>query len=88
MEMKTKKVEHLLEGRLIVAGPMDRLPEGADKDNLVLVGKCTMDFKDCGAFVQGCPPHNIYVLKAIVGDRQKIEWKYATEDGADLDSTI
>lgn len=84
MEMKTKKIEHLLEGRIIVAGPIDKLPEGANKENLVLVGKCTGDYKDSGAFVQGCPPLNIFVLKAIVADREKIEWKYATEEGTEL----
>jgi NADH:ubiquinone oxidoreductase subunit B-like Fe-S oxidoreductase len=40
-----------------------------------------MDHKDCGSFVQGCPPHNMYVMEAIAAGREKIAAKYAAVDG-------
>jgi len=83
MDMKNDNIEYLLEGKTIVAGPLDKVPEGVKKEDLILVGKCTNHLKEYGTFVPGCPPNNIYIVKGIVGDRQKVERRYATEEGTD-----
>lgn len=83
MDMKSDNIEHLLENKIIIAGPIDKLPEGVEKENIILIGKCIMNMKDNGTFVPGCPPNNINVVKGIVGDRMKVEKRYATESGTD-----
>lgn len=84
MDMKADKIEHLLEGKTIVIGPLpeEELPKDVKKEDLVLMGICTRHLKDYGTYVKGCPPNNIWVVKGIVGDRMDVSRSYATEEGA------
>jgi uncharacterized protein (DUF362 family) len=83
MDMKNDKKEGYLEGKTIIAGPYEKVPEGVKKEDLILIGKCAKHLKDYGTFVPGCPPNNVYIVRAVVGDREKVERRYATEEGAD-----
>lgn len=76
MDMKSQNIQHFLEGKVIVAGPLSEVPEGVKKEDLILIGKCTSHLKESGTFVPGCPPNNIYVVKGIVGDRQEVGRRY------------
>jgi len=85
MDLKSQGLESCLEGKCVVAGPLDEklLPPCADKEKTVLVGICTKHLESRGTYVQGCPPNNIFIVRAIAGEGQKIERRYATEEGAD-----
>lgn len=79
MDMKNDGIEQTLAGKTIIAGPIDELPEGVDPKDIVLIGKCTMKFKDQATFVQGCPPNNIFVERGISGV-QDVKRRYATDE--------
>lgn len=85
MDLKNQNLEGSLEGKFIVAGPLDEklLPPGANGKNTILVGVCTRHLEGRGDYVKGCPPNNIFIVRAVVGEEQKIERRYATEEGAD-----
>ena len=85
MDLKSQGLEGCLEGKYVVAGPLDEklIPPCAEKDKTVLVGICAKHLEGRGTYVQGCPPNNIFIVRAIVGEGQKIERRYATEEGAD-----
>lgn len=85
MDLKSQGLEGSLKGKYIIAGPLDEksLPERAKRENTVLVGICARHLEGRGTYVQGCPPNNIFVVRAIVGEDQNIERRYATEKGAD-----
>ncbi len=85
MDLKSQELQGSLEGKYVVAGPLDEklLPPGAEKENTILVGICTKHLADRGTYVQGCPPNNIFVVRAVVGEGQKVERRYATEEGSD-----
>ncbi|MDO9508468.1 MAG: DUF362 domain-containing protein [Thermovirgaceae bacterium] len=85
MDLKDQSLEGNLEGKYVIAGPLNEnlLPPGAEKENTILVGICTKHLENRGTYVQGCPPNNIFVVRAVVGEGQKIERRYATEEGAD-----
>ncbi len=85
MDLKSQGLEGCLEGKYVIAGPLEGrdIPEGANEKNTVLVGICTRHLEGRGVYVQGCPPNNIFVVRAIVGEGQKIERRYATKEGAD-----
>jgi uncharacterized protein (DUF362 family) len=85
MDLKSQGLEGSLQGKYVVAGPLDEklLPPGADRDNTILVGICTKHLEGRGTYVQGCPPNNIFIVRSVVGEGQKIERRYATEEGAD-----
>jgi hypothetical protein len=70
LDMKKHGIESALEGKIIVAGPLQEedLPQGATKENTVLVGICTRHLRDRGAYVQGCPPLNNPIIEGITGD--------------------
>lgn len=86
MDMKAEGLESFLEGKYIVAGPLEaaRLPGNIRKEDIVLVGICTRELaeKGLGRYVQGCPPNNIFVVRGIVGEEKQVERRYATESGA------
>ncbi len=69
-----------LKGKTVIAGPIQEsdLPADVSPDNLILVGKCTKPFAHLGKHVKGCPPNNIWVVQAIVGEQAKR--RYATEE--------
>ena len=79
MDMKNDGIEHTLEGKTIIAGPIDKLPEGVDPKNIVLIGKCTMPHRDEATWVPGCPPNNIFVERGISGVTE-VKRRYATDE--------
>lgn len=82
MDMKNDGIEHTLAGKTIIAGPIDKLPEGVDPKNIVLIGKCTMAHRNEAAFVPGCPPNNIFVERGISGI-EEVKRRYSTEGDVD-----
>jgi len=54
-------------GLRIIAGQMDQEPSPAPGKRTLLVGACTARFKDCGEFLNGCPPNNVDIISAITG---------------------
>ena len=54
----------------------NRIPEGIDKENLVLMGVCTRELWDMGTRVKGCPPNNVWFVQAVVSDRMQVERRY------------
>jgi len=87
LDMKAQGLESCLEGKYIIAGPLEaaRLPRNVRKEDIVLVGKCTSELaeKGFGRYVQGCPPNNIFVVRGIIGEEKQVERRYATHTGAD-----
>jgi len=82
IDMKNDGIEQTLAGKTIIAGPIDKLPEGVDPKNIVLIGKCTMSHKNEATFVQGCPPNNIFVERGISGV-EDVKRRYSTEGDVD-----
>ncbi len=78
LDMKKHGTEMALEGKIIVAGPLKKkaLPEGATKENTVLVGICTRHLSDRGTYVQGCPPLNNPIIEGITADGEKAASRY------------
>lgn len=58
------------------------LPIGVPLENIVTVGKCTSEENLTKRHVKGCPPNNVFVVKAIVGDRDEVKRMYS-EDSLD-----
>jgi hypothetical protein len=60
---------------VIVLGRKDKLPEGVDPKNLILVGNCLRKYKGQGVHISGCPPAEPHVCWAIVDreDKTKME---------------
>ena len=81
MDMKNQHIEHLLEGKTIVLGPVtkDQIPEGIKKEDLILMGVCTKPLWDMGTPCKGCPPNNVWFVQAVAGDRMEVGRRYATE---------
>lgn len=77
MDLKEQGYTKYLEGKYIVVGPVKELPEGAVKENTVLVGQCTKNMEDKGTWVPGCPPGNVFVVQGIVGDAEKVGRRYS-----------
>jgi hypothetical protein len=55
------------------------LPEGVAPEDIVTVGLCMKD-KQTARHVKGCPPNNVLVVKAIIGDRGEAARMYADEN--------
>lgn len=79
MDMKNDGIEQTLKGKTIIAGPIDKLPEGVDPKDIVLIGRCTMKHRDKATWVPGCPPNNIFVERGISGI-EDVKRRYATEE--------
>jgi len=88
MDMKSQNLQDFLNGKFIVAGPVQesKLPCGANQGDIVLVGMCAKHLQNRGNYVPGCPPNNIFVVKAIVGNLEGVKRRYATEEGSDRES--
>ena len=71
-DMKEGNQLEYLKGITVVAGDPD-IPEDIDKDNLVTVGRCVPLDKRGKRYVKGCPPNNLDIVQAIIGDRAKAE---------------
>jgi len=71
-DMKEANQLRYLEGITIVTGAPD-LPEDIREDNTVTVGRCVPPGKRSRRHVPGCPPNNLDIVQAIIGDRVKAE---------------
>jgi ferredoxin len=72
MDMKTQNLESYLKDKCIVCGPIgvSKIPN-LPKEQVILVGICTKSLSERGIFVQGCPPNNIYMIRAVAGEDVK-----------------
>jgi len=55
------------------------LPQGVAPEDIVTVGLCMKD-KQTARHVKGCPPNNVLVVKAIIGDRGEAARMYADQN--------
>ena len=60
-----------LAGRLGTGDP--EIPESIPEQGLVTVGRCVPNEKRAERHVKGCPPNNMDIVQAIIGDRAKAE---------------
>ena len=66
MELQEKELLPLLAGKAVIAGrPPEHLPGG----KLVLVGTCTKSLRGKGTYIEGCPPENSWVARALLNNR-------------------
>ncbi len=72
-----------LPGITVVTGDAE-LPEGVARENIVTVGKCVPKENRTELHVNGCPPNNALVVKAVIGGRAEVRRMYADES---LDKT-
>ncbi len=82
-DMKTDGQLEFLRGKRILAGLLEEadIPTDVDPENLILVGKCLVKFRDRGVWVKGCPPNNVWVVQAATGGEAKR--RYATNGSKD-----
>ncbi len=80
VDIKNDGLLEMLKGKTVVAGLLEEeeIAPNISRENIVLVGKCTKPLSHLGKYVKGCPPNNIWVVQAIVGDKAKR--RYATEE--------
>jgi len=78
-DIKNDNLQEYLKDKTVIAGQCKTIPAVENPENLILVGVCTRDMKAEGKYVKGCPPNNIWVVQAIVGEG-KAKRQYATED--------
>jgi uncharacterized protein (DUF362 family) len=71
-DMKEADQLMYLPGITIVTGDTE-IPETVPKDGLVTVGRCVPKGKRSNRHVKGCPPNNLDIVQAIIGDRAKAE---------------
>ena len=71
-DMKEANQMMYLPGITIVTGDPE-IPEDIPKDGLVTVGRCVPKNKRSDRYVKGCPPNNLDIVQAIMGDREKAE---------------
>jgi uncharacterized protein (DUF362 family) len=67
-----------LPGITVLTGDAE-LPEGVPREDIVTVGKCVPKENRTERHVNGCPPNNAYVVKAIIGERAEVKRMYADE---------
>jgi hypothetical protein len=61
-----------LPGVTIVTGDPE-VSESVPKEGIVTVGRCVPKEKRTERHVKGCPPNNMDIVQAIIGDRAKVE---------------
>ena len=71
-DMKEADQLMYLPGITVVTGDPE-IPETLPKDGLVTVGRCVPRGKRSNRYVKGCPPNNLDIVQAIIGDRAKAE---------------
>ena len=71
-----------LPGLTVVTGGASP-PEGVPRGNVVTVGKCMAEHCRTKRHVNGCPPNNALVVKAIIGDKADVKRMYS-DDGLDI----
>jgi len=71
-DMKEANQLNYLKGITIITGDPD-LPEDIREDNTVTVGRCVPPEKRSRRHVPGCPPNNLDIVQAIIGERARAE---------------
>jgi uncharacterized protein (DUF362 family) len=82
-DMRNAEQLMYLPGITVMTGDAE-LPERVARENIVTVGKCVPKENRTERHVNGCPPNNALVVKAIIGDRAEVRRMYADES---LDKT-
>jgi len=68
LDMKEANQLNYLSGITITTGDPE-IPEALPKEGLVTVGRCVPKEKRTDRHLKGCPPRNVDLVKAIIGDR-------------------
>jgi uncharacterized protein (DUF362 family) len=71
-DMKEANQLMYLQDITIVTGDLE-IPEYIPEDSIVTVGRCVPPEKRSQHHVKGCPPNNLDIVQAIIGDRAKAE---------------
>ena len=71
-DMKEDDQLGYLPGVTIVTGDPE-IPDAVPREGIVTVGRCVPKEKRTDRHVKGCPPNNMDIVKAIIGDRAKVE---------------
>ena len=71
-DMKEADQLSYLQGITLVTGAPE-IPEYIPEDRLVTVGRCVPPEKRGRRHVRGCPPNNLDIVQAIIGDRARAE---------------
>ena len=71
-DMKAADQLIYLPGITVVTGDPE-MPEALPEEGLVTVGRCVPKEKRTDRHVKGCPPNNMDIVQAIIGDRAKAE---------------
>ena len=71
-DMKEANQLNYLEGVTIVTGNPE-ITEAIPEDSLITVGRCVPSDKKSKRHVRGCPPNNLDIVQAIIGERAKAE---------------
>jgi uncharacterized protein (DUF362 family) len=69
-DMRRANQLDLARGRVIVTGADVVIPGGTPQEMVITVGACVPKDQRSARFVAGCPPNNIYVVKAIVATHE------------------
>jgi len=79
-ELERLKASDLYEknaGVTVLLGPKKELPKGVDPKDLIIVGKCLAKYRDSGQgiYVEGCPPQEGGILRAIREREEAKLWR-------------
>ena len=78
-DMKNEGTIHLASDYTIVTGEA-AVPEDVPADKLVVVGNCcSTELKRTHAWVRGCPPNNVNIKQALVGDQMQVKSTYGED---------
>ena len=68
---EANQLMYLQDITLVTGAP--EIPEYIAEDSLITVGRCVPPDKRSQRHVRGCPPNNLDIVQAIIGDRAKVE---------------
>ncbi len=68
---EANQLSYLQDITLVTGAP--EIPEYVPEDRLVTVGRCVPPEKRSQRHVRGCPPNNLDIVQAIIGDRARAE---------------
>ncbi len=71
-DMKESDQLSYLPGVTIITGDPE-IPKALSREGLVTVGRCVPKEKRTDRHVKGCPPNNMDIVQAIIGDRAKAD---------------
>jgi len=75
IDMKNADQFEYLPGTTVIIGDAE-IPAGTKTDNLVTVGRCVPKERRTGRYAKGCPPENVEIVRAILGDRAETDRMY------------